>query len=446
MVQSPLMLSIITLAYHNIAVESLRVGGTVGEQRMHLLAEYVDGMLQRWDADTHYTDKQTKHWLAWLASMMNQHNQSELLIERLQPCWLLGTGQPWLYALGVGLVTGLVFGCIGGLGRWLAFGFGWALVWGRYNWLMWLMSLVLSLVINATIRPNVAFLLGIPACQPGIRFCTDSAVTFGLIGGITVGVRAWQHTWDSSVTSIRTVEQLVWSWRRAVVGFVTGSVLGLAVLLSLILVLMLIFGSTVSAIETMVRATSAGIALGLVFGLVFNTARGMTFRDLQETPRQLVPNQGIWNSARNALLVCFVVGPCLWLGLRGVKALPLLLHEVSAPAALIDPYENTLDTLFGTILPINGVIGLGLAIGLGLGGFACIQHAMLRLLLWRNQQIPWNYSQFLDYASGHLLLRKVGRGYIFIHRLLLDHFTALYSDEDKFKIRRKGDELHEGTH
>ena len=39
--------------------------------------------------------------------------------------------------------------------------------------------------------------------------------------------------------------------------------------------------------------------------------------------------------------------------------------------------------------------------------------------------VPWHYAQFLDYAAEHILLRKVGGGYIFVHRLLLEYFASL---------------------
>jgi hypothetical protein len=39
--------------------------------------------------------------------------------------------------------------------------------------------------------------------------------------------------------------------------------------------------------------------------------------------------------------------------------------------------------------------------------------------------MPWNYSRFLDYAAEHILLRKVGGGYLFVHRLLLEYFASL---------------------
>src|SRR5205814_6953841 len=42
--------------------------------------------------------------------------------------------------------------------------------------------------------------------------------------------------------------------------------------------------------------------------------------------------------------------------------------------------------------------------------------------------MPWKYPRFLDYASERILLRKVGGGYIFVHRLLLEYFAALESE------------------
>jgi len=39
--------------------------------------------------------------------------------------------------------------------------------------------------------------------------------------------------------------------------------------------------------------------------------------------------------------------------------------------------------------------------------------------------MPWNYPRFLDYAAKRILLRKVGGGYMFVHRLLLEYFASL---------------------
>jgi hypothetical protein len=79
------------------------------------------------------------------------------------------------------------------------------------------------------------------------------------------------------------------------------------------------------------------------------------------------------------------------------------------------------------MLPILLNVGLsaGLLFGLLMGGWACLRHYVLRFLLWRAEAMPWNYSRFLDDAAEHILLCKVGGGYIFVHRLLLEYFASL---------------------
>ena len=69
----------------------------------------------------------------------------------------------------------------------------------------------------------------------------------------------------------------------------------------------------------------------------------------------------------------------------------------------------------------------GLLVGLFKGGLAPFRHYVLRYLLWRTGSVPWRYVQFLDNAAERILLRKVGGGYIFVHRLLLEYFAALDS-------------------
>ncbi len=40
--------------------------------------------------------------------------------------------------------------------------------------------------------------------------------------------------------------------------------------------------------------------------------------------------------------------------------------------------------------------------------------------------MPWNYARFLDYAAEELnFLQKVGGGYMFVHRYLLEYFAAI---------------------
>jgi hypothetical protein len=63
------------------------------------------------------------------------------------------------------------------------------------------------------------------------------------------------------------------------------------------------------------------------------------------------------------------------------------------------------------------------------GGIACIEHYTLRYVLWRAGKIPWNYVHFLNYAAERILLRKVGGGYMFMHRTLRDHFADMVPEQ-----------------
>jgi hypothetical protein len=49
----------------------------------------------------------------------------------------------------------------------------------------------------------------------------------------------------------------------------------------------------------------------------------------------------------------------------------------------------------------------------------------LRLTLRRSGYTPRKFVKFLDHCSKLILLKKVGGGYIFIHRMLLEYFADL---------------------
>ncbi len=55
----------------------------------------------------------------------------------------------------------------------------------------------------------------------------------------------------------------------------------------------------------------------------------------------------------------------------------------------------------------------------------------LKFLLFRNGFIPENYSRFLDHCVDLIFLRRVGGGYIFVHRLLMEHFAEMYVETTK---------------
>ena len=85
----------------------------------------------------------------------------------------------------------------------------------------------------------------------------------------------------------------------------------------------------------------------------------------------------------------------------------------------------------GLVFGLVEGLGAGLVYGLVKGGLAWIQHWMLRALLWRYDYAPFRYVRFLEHAKALLFLRRVGGGYIFVHRMLMEHFAGLEKTVDR---------------
>jgi hypothetical protein len=152
---------------------------------------------------------------------------------------------------------------------------------------------------------------------------------------------------------------------------------------------------------------SVGLYWALVWGLMAAMFGGLNSK-IVET--KTISNQGILLSLRNALLTGPGFG--LIIGLFGG-----LLYGV----------------LFGFQYGVDFGIFLGLGVGttafMWYGGLDVIQHSTLRVILWYRGHIPLNYVGFLNYAAERVFLQKVGGGYIFIHRLLLEHFATMAEKE-----------------
>jgi len=114
LLDTPLMLTIVTLTYAGQPAEALRMRGTLVERRQSLFATYVTRMFQRRSAVTRYMRPQIKRWLAWLAWQLAQHSQTVFYLERLQPDWL-PVGRRWLPTQGARLLAGLVGALLGTL-------------------------------------------------------------------------------------------------------------------------------------------------------------------------------------------------------------------------------------------------------------------------------------------------------------------------------------------
>lgn len=72
--RSPLMLSLMVLAYRGLSAEDLLALDTAEARRKHLFETYVQQAFVHRGGDRPYLPQQSVHWLAWLAKKMQQHN------------------------------------------------------------------------------------------------------------------------------------------------------------------------------------------------------------------------------------------------------------------------------------------------------------------------------------------------------------------------------------
>ena len=215
------------------------------------------------------------------------------------------------------------------------------------------------------------------------------------------------------------MEPLTWSWKGLYVGLRIGLVLGLLGGLG--------FGLAVGQVSGVASGLLGGVAVVLVFVLVFVPVSGLRFgMNFESSGKQLTkrsvlsPKEGIRRFIKDVLfvglafvLICVLVFG-LFVGLFVGSAFVLVKGLIAGLIA----------GLIGWL--VSGLV-LGLVLGLLGGPVAIIKHYALRFWLWqaRCTPAPWQYLGFFDDTVDQLLLRKVGGGYIFIHRLLLDYFASL---------------------
>ena len=152
--------------------------------------------------------------------------------------------------------------------------------------------------------------------------------------------------------------------------------------------------------------TSFNVFALCICGLLGLLTGGLS-RELIAEKNLTRPNQGI----RRSLLYSLCIG-----------SIGLIFGSILG-GAVGGWHQSNLLVTFAYALIIGPLIGLMSA--LRAGGSAYIQHTLLHRLLRKEGVAPRDYAHFLDYAVERVFLQKVGGGYMFVHRLLLEYFASL---------------------
>ena len=233
------------------------------------------------------------------------------------------------------------------------------------------------------------------------------AAGFGLGFGYFVTMRIDR---DILTDDIQPTETLRWSWQKAVrifpigaaVGAVCGTTMGWVISLNDVSRAYWSAGPLVRVSGEDHFVLICGLIGGSLLGLIAAQFGGLNSSGVETKIR---PNQGIWLSLKYAL------SAGLSFGLITAACGGLLSWLLCG-----DPWAG----FFFSLILILAYGGLALQ---WYGGLDVAQHYILRAMLYFLNQMPLNYVRFLDYAADRILLKKVGGGYIFIHRLLLEYFA-----------------------
>ena len=250
LVTTPLMLSVVMLAYRGKTAKDLPQPGSAEEQQHQVFDYYVTRMLESRARKWRYASGQTRKWLIWLAQQMEQRGFTEFYVERLQPTWLATKRSRTLYyVLSLLSSMGLGFGLFG-------------------------------LLLGDLLR----------GLNGGLLVALFSFLVGGLFGGLVSKA-------DNPRQGIRPAETLKWSWKNAKPWVVIGP----------------IFGVAIGLIGGLALRWPGGLIGGLIFALALTLALvlvgGLSGEQINESMR-VHPNQGIRSSGRIALftgLVCVLI-------------------------------------------------------------------------------------------------------------------------------------------
>ena len=266
---------------------------------------------------------------------------------------------------------------------------------------------------NETIYNVLLGLIGglIGSLTGGLILGSIGGLIFGFLSGLVIGL-------ITGIGKIEMADTLLWDWQQGIISLIGGMSFGLRFGLFLGLIGVGIggaWGIANGATGVLVGGVIGGVGFGLFFGcwgLVILVPFAFLFGGLRKLLYSYTtyPGKRIFLSIRNSFSVFLVFG--LFVGLI-TGLVSWLSHRVIA--------EPKIALLFGLLF---GLVG-----SLSFGGADVIRHYSLRLMIATNNILPLRLIPFLDHCVDLIFLRRVGGGYIFVHRLLMEHFAEIYNEE-----------------
>ncbi len=173
------------------------------------------------------------------------------------------------------------------------------------------------------------------------------------------------------------------------------------------LTLLLLFILLYAGLFALIYGWEVGGIYGIFFGIIALSCGGIIVLKAPDIELSTTSPRLLWQSAIASVTCCL-------LGFLSFQFIGAILSAITPTGGWV-MYLLSVLFFMGATAPIFGLIcGLITAI-------PWMKHLLLRVILWRRGEIPWNYSRFLEYVSQRLFLQRVGwQQYRFLHELLRD--------------------------
>ena len=205
-----------------------------------------------------------------------------------------------------------------------------------------------------------------------------------------------QKKQGNKISGVGKIQVIAWSWDNMKNNY-------RAALRDFAIVVLIFFIISIFAMILGIKAEKGWLVplAGLIGGIIFGTIAGLIkliFAGLESQVSEATnkPNEGIKTTFRIAITGGLFIGATI-----------------------------------GLIMGLAYGLLLTFLFSLFFGGILVLRHYALRFLIYNRGYGPWNYAKFLDYCAEELqFLQKVGGGYMFIHRYLLEYFAEQRPEQD----------------
>lgn len=426
--RSPLLLTLYMKAFSIEHKEQLNTSiETVKVQRQNIFSRYVAYVFdQPANRKQSLLIENSLHWLSTLAKRLQKESNAIFYIEEMQPSWLAVNN-----SFAFERATILVLAAIASI-------------------FMLVQHSIIVRPINGFVNGLIAFftvvslLITIPMKRKWFKIISSNFLAW-----IAYSLsRGFLYTILGNSDGTQLFEFLAAFLIQVLVSLILGMVIGLGLLIPINLLLLsekILTREQIKIIKPSnkkaFRLLSIGLLWGLLVGIFVSVVSSLVFTFLD-------------TGASNLLELFIVVGGVF--GLMGALiSIFMAILDTPAVAKRLVPGKGIttsfINGLFATLTVALFSLTLGVSIEFQLtrelvvteaslfiilfptfvwyGGLAWCKHWALRWVLARNGDLPLRLVPWLDEMVARGLMRRVGGGYIFIHRSLLEYFASLEEED-----------------